>query len=190
MWVHSHTSSSIWCVCVRECMLGKCFIQMAYSRLLQQWAPSVAFSPYQVLSAQLWFDFYVSVCVCMFVSMCPFFVSLLDLPQTVADRHNLHAHWILLYTDTYTHMRRLEDKWTLLTHRQRCGQAAFPFECSAKPQATITLVPVCLTAAEIECCVFAAPWAAGWWCVAAGVWHCRVVFARYSLQKTQGSYVS
>lgn len=50
------------------------------------------------------------------------------------------------YTHTFTHS--LEDKWTLLTHRQRCGQAAFPFECTAKPQATITLVPVCLTEAD------------------------------------------
>ena len=125
----------------------------------------------------------LTVCVCVLVSMCPIFVSrLLDLPQTAADRHNLHAHWILLSTDTHTQMHRLEDKWTLLTHRQRCGQAAFPFECSAKPQATITLVPVCLTAAEIERCVFTALWAAGWWCATAGVWLCRVAFACYSLK--------
>lgn len=123
---------------------------------------------------------HVCVCACVFyVSMCPIFVSwLLALPQTAADRHNLHAYWIIPYTHAHTHthkhMHRLEDKWTSLTHRQRCGQAAFPFECSAKPQATITLVPVCLTAAEIECCVFTVLLAAGWWCDIAGVWQCRL----------------
>lgn len=58
------------------------------------------------------------------------------------------------HTERHTRVHGLEDKWSLLTHRQRCRQAAFPFECSAKPQAAITLVPVCLTAAEIACCVF------------------------------------
>ena len=163
MWVYSHTSSSIWCVSV----LGKCFIQMAYSRLSQQWAPGVAFSPYQARSARLWFDIcvfvrvYVCACVCVFASMCPIFVScLLDSPQTwLTDIIYMHTESFSKHT--HTHARRLQDKWTLLTHRQRCGQAAFPFECSAKPQATITLVPVCLTAAEIECCVLTELWAAG-----------------------------
>lgn len=107
MWVYSHTSSSIWCVSV----LGKCFIQMAYSRLSQQWAPGVAFSPYQARSARLWFDIcvfvrvYVCACVCVFASMCPIFVScLLDSPQTrLTDIIYMHTESFSKHTHTHTH---------------------------------------------------------------------------------------
>ncbi len=180
------------CVCVRVRMTvcaGKMLYTNGLFTMCHSSGRTAACSPYQVRSAQLWFDFYVSV----FVSMCPIFVSWLpDLPQTAADRHNLHARWIHLHTHTHTHThtrthsytriytQRLEDKWMSLMHRQRCGQATFPFECSAKPQATITLVPVCLTAAEIERGALTVLWATGWWCATAGVWHCGLVFARYS----------
>lgn len=140
-----HPTNAV-CVSVRlENALYKWLIHVCYSSGRLPWA----FSPYQVRSTQLWYG--LCVCVCVYLFMCPAFVSrLLALPQTEADRHNLHTHWLTLHTNT--HMHRLEDKWTLLTHTQRCGQAAFPFECSAKPQTTITLVPVCLTVAEIVCC--------------------------------------
>ena len=113
MWVYSHTSSSIWCVSV----LGKCFIQMAYSRLSQQWAPGVAFSPYQARSARLWFDIcvfvrvYVCACVCVFASMCPIFVScLLDSPQTrLTDIIYMHTESFSKHTHTCTQTARQMD---------------------------------------------------------------------------------
>lgn len=110
----------------------KCLLQTTNSCLLQQWALSVAFSPCLVFAA-LWL---VRVCVCALT--CVFVSSHPASPLTVADRHDPPERWIILHTHTHTlavsctHRPGLEDKWTSLTHRQRCGRAAFPFECSAK----------------------------------------------------------
>lgn len=180
MWVYGHMSFSIWSVCAWLCAGKTLYTNGLFTFVAAVGTQRSILTIPSPLQSNCGLTF---VCVCVHVSR-------LCLTTT---RFTTDGGWQTWATCTH----RLDYQWTPPTHRQRRGQAVFPFECSAKPQATITLVPVCLTAAEMERCVFTAPGAAGWWCATAGVWHRGVGFTRYSLnpivclnnwRRTQGSF--
>lgn len=153
MWVYSHMSFSVWSVCAWLCAGKMPNINGLFTFVAAVGAQRSILTIPWILSAQLWFDF----CVCL----CSWVPSLSHNCQ-FCHRHKRRAH-----TDRIT----IGPRW----HTDRHRQAVFPSERSAKPQATITLVPVCLPAAEMERCVLTAPWAAGGRCAtagsdAAGVW--------------------
>lgn len=123
----------VW-LCVTVCLI-------AYLGLLQRWATVESIltipGPLRPVAVCL-----LCACLCVHVScLC------LTILSFTTD-----SGWQMQSTCTLNHSAALEDKWTSLTHGQRCEGAAFPFECFSKPQATITRVPVCLTAAETVGC--------------------------------------
>lgn len=158
MWVFSFdTQCGFAVIChpayglrVRDCVLGKRFAQTVHSTLAAAVGAhrSILTIPGSAQSRFCGFVFFfnvVLVCVC------------------------LHASHLLSHGRQICRRRPMTDVSGACTHTQTTdwmtngprrhaggdgGRATFPSERSAKPQATITLVPVCLRAAAIRhCCI-------------------------------------